>query len=223
MYTPRGRGRAARPPRRTSRLASAATWPASLGAARPWRSGGVGTPSACELLDQALDPGRVGLGVDAVDRRHPLALEQLRDLLVGEDHQPLDQAVGLGLGDARGRRSRCRRRRSGTRARTTRRRGWSCRAARRAPPPPRGPARAARRRPRAAAAAAGEDRGRAGRSRGARRSGCGCGRSAPRRGLPPRAELDLGRHRQPLDPRRQAAGVARSARAAASARPRPAT
>ena len=55
-----------------------------------------------QLLDQAFDPGRVGLGVDAVDRRHPLALEPLRDLLVGEDHQPLDQPVGLGLGDAVG-------------------------------------------------------------------------------------------------------------------------
>ena len=35
--------------------------------------------------------------MDAVERRHVLALEQPRDLLVGEDHQLLDQAVGLGL------------------------------------------------------------------------------------------------------------------------------
>ena len=50
-----------------------------------------------QLRDQPLDPRRVGLGVDAVDRRHPLALQELGHLLVGEDHQPLDQAVGLGL------------------------------------------------------------------------------------------------------------------------------
>ncbi len=52
-----------------------------------------------QLRDQPLDPRRVGLGVDPVDRRHALALQQLGDLLVGEDHQPLDQAVRLGLGD----------------------------------------------------------------------------------------------------------------------------
>ena len=51
-----------------------------------------------QLGDQALDPGRVGLGVDAVERRHALALQELGDLFVGEDHQPLDQPVGLGLG-----------------------------------------------------------------------------------------------------------------------------
>ncbi len=33
----------------------------------------------------------------AVDRRHPPALEVLRDLFVGEDHQPLDQPVRLCL------------------------------------------------------------------------------------------------------------------------------
>ena len=50
-----------------------------------------------ELGDQSFHPRRVGVAVDAVDRRHATALEQLRDLLVGENHQPLDQAVGLGL------------------------------------------------------------------------------------------------------------------------------
>jgi len=55
-----------------------------------------------QLRYQPLDPRRVRLGMDAVDRRHPLALEQPRDLFVGEDHQPLDQAMGLGLGDAAG-------------------------------------------------------------------------------------------------------------------------
>ena len=99
MYTPRGRARAARPPASpggSPRPPASAAWRG----ARPWRSGGVGISSSCQLLDQPLDPRRVGLGVDAVDRRHPLALQQLRDLLVGEDHQPLDQAVRLGLGDA---------------------------------------------------------------------------------------------------------------------------
>ena len=87
------------------RAASATHQPARLGgdlaglraAPEPWPQRRRRHPERVQLLDQALDPRRVGLGVDAVDRRHPLALEQLRHLFVGEDHQPLDQAVGLGL------------------------------------------------------------------------------------------------------------------------------
>ena len=181
MYTPRGRGRAASASRATSRLASAASSPGLAGAEIGPRSGGVGISRSCELLDQALDPRRVGLRVDAVDRRHPLALEQLRDLLVGEDHQPLDQAVGLGLRRPRG-------------APTTSPAGvelelglgrldleaWSARAARRAAAAPRARAPAARRPPRARRSRPAKTR-RAGRSRGARRSGSGCGRSCAAR------------------------------------------
>ena len=43
---------------------------------------------------------RVGLLVHPVERRHAAALQQLGDLLVGEDHQVLDQPVGLGLLDS---------------------------------------------------------------------------------------------------------------------------
>ena len=70
MYTPRGRGRAARPPRSTSRLASAATSPACRGA-EPLAQRRGRDPERAQLLDQPFDPRRVGLGVDAVDRRHP--------------------------------------------------------------------------------------------------------------------------------------------------------
>jgi len=41
--------------------------------------------------------------VHAVDRRHPAPGQELSHLFVGEDHQPLDQAVGLGLLDPAGR------------------------------------------------------------------------------------------------------------------------
>ncbi len=67
-------------------------------------------------------------------------------------------------------------RRSGTRARWTRRRGWSRHGSRQEPRPHRGPPPAARRRPRARSH--GQRRsGRAGRSRAGRGSGYGCGRS----------------------------------------------
>ena len=52
-----------------------------------------------QLLDQPADPLGVRLLVDAVEGGDATALEQLGDLLVGEDHQLLDQAVGLGLLD----------------------------------------------------------------------------------------------------------------------------
>ncbi len=59
------------------------------------------TPSDAELLEQALDAPRLGALVDAVQRRRLALGEQLRDGLVGGDHQVLDQAVRLGLHAAR--------------------------------------------------------------------------------------------------------------------------
>ena len=56
-----------------------------------------GARAPCSCSTSRSTRSRVGLRVDPVDRRHPLALEQLRDLFVGEDHQALDQPVGLGL------------------------------------------------------------------------------------------------------------------------------
>jgi hypothetical protein len=55
-----------------------------------------------ELVHHPGDPLGVGLLVDAVEAGDPLALDQLRDLFVGQDHQLLDQPVGLGLGDGLG-------------------------------------------------------------------------------------------------------------------------
>ena len=131
-----------------------------------------------ELVQQAVDARRVGLLVDAIERGRLSLLEQVGHLLVREDHQVLDQLVGLGLRDAvcaddrsvgvelelrlerlhleraarapLGQRSRCL-------ARQLERLGDQL-------------GRRARGRRRS---------GRAGRSRGGRRSGCGCGRSSP--------------------------------------------
>ena len=101
MYTPRDHGRAARP--RERRDGSPPPRPR-----RP-RAGEIAAPvgrrrnlEVVELGHEALDPRRVGLGVNPIDGGGALALEQLRDLLVGEDHQPLDQPVRLGLGDGAG-------------------------------------------------------------------------------------------------------------------------
>ena len=207
MYTPRGRVRAARPRADTSRLASAASSPASAAAPGPGAAAASASRASCSCSTSRSTRGGSGCGVDPVDRRHPLALEQLGDLLVGEDHQPLDQPVGLGLLRRRGRRRRCRaasKRNSGSKDSTSRlvvaaplaeRRGRLARDRQRLGDQLRRARRARRR------------RGRAGRSRAARRSGCGCGRSSRARGVPRRAELDLGGHRQPLDARRQAAGL----------------
>ena len=52
-----------------------------------------------ELLDHPANPLRVRLLVDPVDGRDAAALEELSDTLVREDHQLLDQPVGLGLRD----------------------------------------------------------------------------------------------------------------------------
>ena len=101
MYTRRGRARVAPPPAPPAGSPPPPARPPRLGAGVP-RSGGVGIVELVQLRDQLLDPRRIRPGVDPVDRRHPLALEQLRHLLVGEDHQPLDQPVRLGLGDAAG-------------------------------------------------------------------------------------------------------------------------
>ena len=83
------------------RLISPASSPAAPGM-RFFGSGGVGTSSERQLIDEPLDPRRVGLLVDAVDGGHAAALAELGDLLVGEDHQLLDQPVGLGLLDGFG-------------------------------------------------------------------------------------------------------------------------
>ena len=50
-----------------------------------------------ELLDEPLDARGLGLLVDAVEGRLAALGEHGRDLLVGGDHQVLDQAVGLRL------------------------------------------------------------------------------------------------------------------------------
>ena len=52
-----------------------------------------------ELLDHPANPLRVRLLVHPVDGRDAAALEELGDTLVREDHQVLDQPVGLGLRD----------------------------------------------------------------------------------------------------------------------------
>ena len=71
-----------------------------------------------QLLDQPADPLGIGLLVDPVEGRDAPALEQLRDPLVGEDHQVLDQPVGLGLRHRVGSDDLARPR-SGTRARSS--------------------------------------------------------------------------------------------------------
>ena len=52
-----------------------------------------------ELVDQPLDGGRIGPLVDPVQRRHPTFLQPPGHLLVGCDHQVLDQTMGFGLLD----------------------------------------------------------------------------------------------------------------------------
>ena len=56
-----------------------------------------------KLLGQTGDARRIGALVHAVEAWDATLLEQLRDGLVGGDHQVLDQAVGLGLGACHGR------------------------------------------------------------------------------------------------------------------------
>ena len=108
MYTPPGRARGAPPrgppagsPRSRARLPAAAR--------SSWAAAGVGTSSAASCSTMRLDPLGVGLLVDPVEGRDALALEQLGDLLVGEDHQLLDQLVRLGLRTPSARRPRRRR------------------------------------------------------------------------------------------------------------------
>ena len=207
MYTPRGRVRAARPRAGASRLASAATSPRLLrreALAQRRRRDARAPPAARPGVRSGAGRAGRGRGRSPAPAR---AARQLRDLLVGEDHQPLDQAVGLGLGDRRGRRRRCPRRRSRTPARPIRRRGWSA--------PRCSPSAAATSRAAASgsATAAGGSRP-AGEDRvelvvveagvGADAAAVEAGRARPR----PRPQLDLGGHRQPLDPGGEAAGVA---------------
>ncbi len=52
-------------------------------------------PEGGELLDQPLDGHRIRALVYAVERRDPVLLQKAGDLLVGGDHEMLDQAVGL--------------------------------------------------------------------------------------------------------------------------------
>ena len=52
-----------------------------------------------ELLDEEGDPLRLGLLVDPVQGWDAVLLAELGDPLVGQDHQVLDQPVGLRLGD----------------------------------------------------------------------------------------------------------------------------
>ena len=113
MYTPRGRARAARASRadQPARLRRRARRPRC--GREPLRQRRRRHVERGELLDQALDPraGRAARGRGRASARlAPLA--ELGDLLVGEDHQVLDQAVRLGLGDRPRRRPRRRRRRS---------------------------------------------------------------------------------------------------------------
>ena len=174
-------------------------------------SGGVGRSSAASCSNRTLDPLRVGLLVDPVERRHAAALAELGDLLVGEDHQLLDQPVGLGLRDrvrrdhvARRRRTRTRARRLETssappRRRSRERRGGAAGERERLGDPLRRPL------------AAGEERGRAGRSRAARRSGSGCGRSSPSAARRPRRARS---RRSPRAARRPGRGCRRRAQSA---------
>ena len=73
-----------------------------------------------ELLDEPQRALAVGLLVDAVQRRHAALGQQPRDLLVGRDHEVLDEPVRLGLLARAATRRRARRRRSETPARTSR-------------------------------------------------------------------------------------------------------
>ena len=204
MYTRPGRGRAARPRVPTSRLASAATSAASLrrdaGPQRRRRNAEVG-----ELGDQALDPFGVGLGVDAVDRRHPLRSSSCATCslarIISRSISRWDSVCGTGAGAERPRPSR----RSRTRARPTRPRGWSDRGARPAPPPCGGRSRSARR-PLRGARAAGEDLV----ELVVVEADVGADPAAVEARLPHRAagaQLDLDGDREPLDPGRQAAGA----------------
>ena len=188
--------------RATRRLASPASAPrlAETGAraAAAWAR-----PSAVSCATRRSIRCRVGLLMHPVERRHLASLAELGHPLVGQDHQVLDQAVGLGLVDGVGADHRSVASRTRTPARTTRSRA-SRRACSPAPPP-----RDVRRASGSATAAGGESgrrrTGRAGRSRAARPSGCGCPIEAGRARLAARRQRDLGRHREAVDPRREAA------------------
>ena len=69
-------------------------------------TGGVGTPSVDELCEQVLDRLRIGSLVHAIERLAAPPRQERPDELVREDHQLLDEHVGVrlafepGIGDA---------------------------------------------------------------------------------------------------------------------------
>ena len=83
--------------RATRRLASPASAPAWAGDDALGQRG-RGNSERGQLLDQAFDALRVGLFVHPVERRDVASFQKLGHPLVGQDHQMLDQPVGLGLG-----------------------------------------------------------------------------------------------------------------------------
>src|SRR5436190_8963253 len=60
---------------------------AGLGGGESLRNRWGRHPERRELLDEELDPGRVGELVDPVEAGDPTPLGELGDALVGEDHQ----------------------------------------------------------------------------------------------------------------------------------------
>ena len=185
-------------------------------------SGGVGTSERGELLDQALDPLRVGLLVDAVERRDAASLAAARRparwcRIISCSISPWASVWSTELGarpPRRRRRTRTRARRSRSRARRPAPARRSAAAARRA--------RASGPRPRAGGElAAGEElvelvvvEPRVGADAAAV--------EARRPRLAVAAERDLGGDREAVDARSQAAGVVAEQRSGASARPCPA-
>ena len=129
----------------TSCDASPTTSAACWGVMRQRGTGGVGTPSDASWSISRSHRRRLGPLVHPVQRRHRALLEHARDLLVGGDHQVLDQPVGLGLRDRSAADHVPRpvelELRLGAFEHQRRPRAP---AARRAPPPPRAPPRAAR-------------------------------------------------------------------------------
>ena len=185
MYTPRGRARAARPRGRPAGSPRRRAAPASL-RREPLAQRRRRHVERRELLDQPLDPRRVGLGVDAVDRRHPSRSSNSATCsLVRIISRSISRWASV-CGDAVGAERRCPlASKLELRLGANRPRGWSAprcspSAAATSRATPSGSADRRRRRAR------GRRRSRrAGRSRGGRRSGCGCGRSGPSAASPP--------------------------------------
>ncbi len=207
MYTPRGRGRAASPRRRRVRLASATSSAASrsarssrAAAASARRAPRAARPAPRPAADRAArGPGRAS--------GSPRRSQSCGDLLVGEDHQLLDQPVGLGLRDGVGARPRRRRGRTRTPARSSR--DLERRAARRRSASAADARRASVERRRRSRPAGSRCRRRSRRA-ARRRAGVGADPAAVearRRDLAASGEDDLGGHREPVDARGEAAGL----------------